>query len=91
MRFLNRLKGRMFGGKILQTIGMVKAKSIGPANCELKVHIIEEKKPGPSRSIGLELVAKSFLSYQMIPLTLSPQETRKLIFLLEEALNRSGF
>jgi len=83
-------KAQMFRGKILQTIGSVKGRSKGPVNCELKVHIIEEKELSSSKSIGIELVAKSFLSYQMMPITLSSQETRKLIALLEEALNKSN-
>jgi hypothetical protein len=78
-------KGQMFGGKILQTVGSVKGRSQGLTNCELKVHIIEEKELGPSKSIGIELIAKSFLSYQMLPITLSSQETKRLIALLEEA------
>lgn len=78
-------KAQMFGGKILQTIGSVKGRSKGPINYELKVHILEEKELGSSKSIGIELVVKSFLSYQMVPITLSLQEARKLITLLEEA------
>lgn len=53
-------------------------------NTAIKVHA-----PGNgsrAQAIGIEFVTKSVLSYQMVPASLSVQEARKLISLLEIAV-----
>ena len=40
--------------------------------------------------MGLEFVAKSFVSYQMLPLALSESEARNLIRFLENAVVEAG-
>lgn len=42
------------------------------------------------KAIDLEFVAKSFASYQMLPVTLSAAEARKLSQLLQTALTGRG-
>ena len=73
----------MFGAPILRTIGEVKATEVRIMNLVLKVHNLDGDS---SNSVGLELVNKSFLQFQIIPLALSVTETKKLIQLLETAV-----
>lgn len=85
MGIFNFFKSQMFGGKIRQTIGSVTGRGCGPVKTEIKIHIIEDNKSNTGKSIGIELTAKSILSYQMLPITLSEQETKNLINLLNES------
>ncbi len=85
MGIFNFFKSQMFGGKVCRTIGSVTGQGRGPVKTEIKVHIIEDNKSSTGKSIGLELIAKSTLSYQMLPITLSEQETKDLINLLNES------
>jgi hypothetical protein len=69
-------KGSMFGARILRTVGEVKAagKSIG--SMTIRVHLLDSTSP--DRAIGVELVAKTPLSYQMLPISLSKDGARNL-------------
>lgn len=80
-------KSQMFGGKILRTVGTVPGKSKGRLKCEIKIHILEDKTNLHEEMVGLELVQKSILSYRATPVTLSVQETRNLIALLNTAVD----
>ncbi|PKM99445.1 MAG: hypothetical protein CVU78_06190 [Elusimicrobia bacterium HGW-Elusimicrobia-2] len=75
MGLLNWFKSQMFGGKILRTVGTVSGKGKSLVNSELKVHLLENKSNLHEEMVGLELVQKTILSYQMTPITLSAQET----------------
>ena len=81
-------KAQMFGGKILRTVGAVKTKAPTRMSVELRVHILEGKQPQERRLIGLELVAKSALSYQMVPCTLTVDECRQLPEFLQAAIQQ---
>jgi hypothetical protein len=47
------------------------------------VHVLEGGSP--ERSVGLEIVAKTILSYQSLPIPLSREEARSLATMLEQA------
>jgi len=53
----------------------------------IRVHVLDG---GPDKAVGLELVAKSFASYQMIPITLSTREARDLVRHLQSAVGEVG-
>ena len=77
-------KGAMFGAPILKTLGQVSGGSSSKIiGIYVNVHVLGGNNP--DRTIGLEIVAKSIASYQMMPVTLSKTEARKLITLLEVA------
>lgn len=78
------LRGAMFGASVRRTPGEVGGEGQGPVSTRVKVHLLGEES-APEPAVGLELVAKSFASYQMMPVTLSPSEARKLVALLEQA------
>lgn len=81
-------KGAMFGAEILETFGEVSGSKSGFVSVSLKVHALS----GPDALhslVGLEVVARSGLSYQMSPMTLERSEAQKLISLLERAVAKA--
>lgn len=75
-------KAAMFGAPIERTVGEVEGSGSRMMNLTVKVHRLGG---GSDKAIGLELVAKSFASYQMMPITLSVAEAKKLAQLLDAA------
>jgi hypothetical protein len=78
------LKGMLFGASIKKTIGEVSGSDRSMMKTALRVHVLDA---GPDKAVGIELVAKSMASYQMMPISLSVSETRNLIAQLQAALN----
>lgn len=76
-------RGAMFGARIEQTVGEVTGEKQGPMNVALKVHAL--RRDDSEKLIGIELVAKSFASYQMMPITLSVSQAQQLASLLQNA------
>lgn len=77
-------KAAMFGATIEKTLGEVEGYPQPPVSTLLKIHILGGGSP--EKAVGLEFVAKSFASYQMLPITLSASETKKLVSLLQAAV-----
>ena len=78
------LKAAMFSQRIIRTVGEVSGLKQSLMSNTIKVHTLGSgSRP---QAIGLEFVSKSMLSYQMVPASLSVQEARKLISLLEAAV-----
>ena len=80
-------KGAMFGGEIVHTIGEVEGKRQFGGRPVLKVHVLRSPESADAE-VGLEFVAKTFASYQMMPITLARAEASKLASLLAEAARR---
>jgi hypothetical protein len=78
------VKAAMFGARIDRTVGEVSGEKQGPVGVALKVHILQRE--AAERLIGVEFVAKSFASYQMMPITLSTSQAQQLASLLNEAV-----
>jgi hypothetical protein len=76
-------KGAMFGAPIVNTVGEVSGTGSKIMGITVRVHVLGGDSP--DRSVGLEFVAKSVASYQMMPVSLSAIEAKKLIGLLESA------
>ena len=75
------LRGAMFGAGIQETVGeVVGAGSV--VKTTLRVHVLDSP---PNKAVGIELVNKSFASYQMMPITLSVTEANTLVGLLQSA------
>lgn len=77
-------KGMLFGARIRRTVGEVEGAKTLMMKAGLKVHALDG---GPEKAIGVELVARSMASYQMMPVTLSVPEARKLIAHLQAAID----
>lgn len=77
-------KAAMFGARIDRTIGEVSGEKQGPVGIALKVHIL--RRDAAEKLVGVEFVAKSFASYQMMPITLSASQAQQLASLLNEAV-----
>lgn len=78
-------RAAMFGAKIRKTVGEVSGKGPKLMALSLKVHELEGNDH--DRVVGLELVAKSFASYQMMPIALSATEAKKLSDMLNNIAN----
>ena|SRR5579863_8238455 len=76
------MKAAMFGAPIESTVGEVAGAGSGIMSVAVKVHRLDG---GAQKTVGLELVAKSVASYQMLPITLSAADAKKLIQLLDAA------
>ncbi len=76
-------KGAMFGADIVRTVGEVECAGQSMMGTVVKVHVLGGG--ASERAVGLEIVSKSFASYQMFPVTLSAPEARKLSTLLQTA------
>ena len=85
MHLFRWLKGKLFGGKIIHTVGSVDGEKAGMVGTALHVHVLEPAKTPGARAVTLEIVAKSFASYQMMPITLSADEAERLSDLVREA------
>ena len=77
-------KAAMFGARIERTLGEVPGEKQGPMNIALKVHAL--RRNDSERLIGIELVTKTFASYQMMPITLSVTQAQQLASLLQNAI-----
>ena len=76
-------KAAMFGARIDRTVGEVGGERQGPVGVALKVHVL--RREAAERLVGVEVVAKSFASYQMMPITLTASQAQQLASLLNEA------
>jgi hypothetical protein len=83
-------KGAMFGSVLRSTIGEVSADQGSLVQTRLRVHLLSGRDATSSPAIGIEFIARSFASYQMIPITLTQEETRALISLLEKTLSNGS-
>lgn len=81
-------KGALFGAEILETFGEVSGSSLGFGGISLKVHMLGSSDTSHGL-VGLELVMRSGLSYQMSPMKLERSEAQKLISLLEQAVAKA--
>lgn len=80
------LKGAIFNATIAQTVGEVEGSGPSMMRTRVKVHILEKDA---QKLVGLEFVATSVASYDMMPLTLSVTEAKKLVAVLEQTIART--
>ena len=76
------LRGMLFGAGVRRTVGEVEGASSGLVRTRVKVHVLDG---APERAVGVELVVKTFASYQMMPVALSASEARRLSAHLDAA------
>ena len=76
-------KGAMFGGKIRRTFGEIPLGPVNGPSGVVRVHEIVGKNES---YIGIEIVQKTKLSYDMTPITISRPDTAALIEMLEQAI-----
>jgi len=81
------IKAAMFGASIERTTGEARASTGRIVKAVVKVHVLNG---GPDKAVGLEFVAKSFASYQMLSVALAESEARNLIRFLENAVIEAG-
>ena len=76
-------KAAMFSARIEYMVGEVSGVSQGPVSVALKIHAL--RRDNSEKLIGIEIVTKSFASYQMMPITLSVHQAQHLASLLQNA------
>jgi hypothetical protein len=69
-------KGSFFGGKILKSSKKIELSKAGVAGGHIVVHIVEHK---PEPKIGIEIVHKTFASYNMQALVFDKKDVIELI------------
>lgn len=83
------LRAALFGAKIDKTVGEVSVAGKKLFKSTLKVHAMRGESD--RKLIGIEFVQKSIASYQMLPITLSLEESKLLITLLQAAVENEDF
>jgi hypothetical protein len=78
------IRGMFFGAPVLSTVGEVECEKQGPVRLVIRVHKLGENEMH-EHGVGIELVGKSFASYDMMPATLSASQAKALAGLLERA------
>src|SRR5437016_1665996 len=78
-------KGAMFNATIEKTYGTIEQESAasGFMGGRLKIHRLDADG---TRKVGIEVLNSSYLSWQMIPVKLSKENTRRLIDALKDAV-----
>lgn len=76
------VKAAMFNAKIQRTVGEVSASGPKLVSQVLRVHLLDRN--GESL-VGLELVSKSAMSYEMMPIVLTISQAKTLKSLIGEA------
>lgn len=69
----------MFDAKIQSTVGNVNVTSPALTSQTLKVHALDRNG---EKMLGIEVISKSEMSYQMLPIVLSLTQARALASLL---------
>ena len=76
-------RAAMFGARIEHTVGEVSGERQGSMGIALKVHAL--RRDNSELLVGIELVAKGFASYRMMPVTLTVNQAQQLAILLQNA------
>lgn len=78
-------KGAMFNAKVARTVGEVQGLGPSLVRTKIKIHLLERNA---EKFVGLEFVATSIMSYEMMPVTLEVNEARNLIAALEQTIEK---
>jgi len=82
------LRAAIFSSPIVRTVGTLDLRKSGPMTTTLKIHCLESKGLG-TPTVGIELVYRTALSYQMRPITLTSDQAFALRELLSQAVAES--
>ncbi|MBY5991737.1 hypothetical protein [Ferrimonas balearica] len=80
-------KGLMFGGKILETHEREIVQTSGINKTKIRVHLIA-KRSG-EKCVGIEVADNAKLSFSFRPITLSQEEAKRLVTMLDETANET--
>ena len=80
-------KGALFGGRIRKTFGEIPLRPVNGPSGVVRVHEIAGKN---EPHIGIEIVQKTILSYDMTPITISRDDAAAVIEILEQAVEALG-
>jgi hypothetical protein len=78
-------RGAMFGAPIKRTIAEIELGHGGLVSTKLRIHQLDASRGEGGPEVGIEVVHKTFASWEMKPVSLSREETRKLAVALMTA------
>jgi hypothetical protein len=81
------VKAALFNARVAETLGELGATGPKLASQTLRVHSLD--RDGVAL-VGIEVVSKTFASYEMLPIVLSPEAAKELSVLLERAVRSTG-
>ena len=81
-------KNALFGAKAIKTIGTVEASCVFASVTNLKIHRLQSNKK--EKDIGVEIIKKNGTNINIAPITLSNSQAKKLIMLLQVAINEKN-
>ena len=76
-------KAALFGAPIQNTVGEIKGANHFWTRSSVKVHRLNSISP--DTAVGLEIVGRTFGSFQLIPVSLSAEQAKELATLLTSA------
>lgn len=79
------IRGALYGSLIKEEIG--EAQGLKKAIVDMKIKVNSLSNDG-IKNVGVEICAKSILSYQVMPITLEKAEAEKLVSYLQEAIKK---
>jgi hypothetical protein len=79
-------KGAIFGARITKSFDAIKQESVGLTSGRVRVHVLNTK---PQRSVGIEVVWATFLSWEMVPIKLSVEAAQRLVDDLSAAIDEA--
>ena len=82
-------KAALFGAPIQNTVGEIKGANHFWTRTSVKVHRLNSISP--DTAVGLEIVGRTFGSFQLIPVSLSAQQAKELAILLTSAADTAQF
>jgi hypothetical protein len=83
------LRGALFGAPVKGTIAELELEQRGLVSTKLRIHQLDTSQGGGGPEIGLEVVYKTFASWEMKPVSLSREEARKLAAALVTAADQT--
>ena len=78
--------GMLFNAEILETIGEVGSEKDNTFKTAVKVHVL--KGENSNNNVGIEFKAKSALSFQLMPFTVTSDDAKRLALSLIEASDK---
>jgi hypothetical protein len=83
-------RGALFGAPIRRTIAELELEHGGLVSTKVRIHQLDTSRGGGAPDIGIEVVHKTFASWEMTPVSLSREEARSLAAALVAAADQTS-
>jgi hypothetical protein len=79
-------KGALFGARIAKSYDVIEQDRTGLTGGRVRIHLLVTR---PQRSVGIEVVSTTPLSWEMIPIKLSVEAAQRLVDDLSAAIDEA--